>query len=56
MGQVITEWPESIVRLAGAWKNLSLVEEDRAKFGQDVEREALQAKLGAVAKRLMERG
>ena len=55
MGQVTTEWPESIVQLAGAWEDLSMVEEDRANLGQDVEREALQAKHGAVAKRFMER-
>ena len=49
--KVTTEWPESIARLAGAWKDLSLAEEDRANLGQDVERAALQATHGAVAKR-----
>jgi hypothetical protein len=49
--KVTTEWPESIVRLAGAWKDLSLAEEDRANLGQDVERAALQARQEAVAKR-----
>jgi hypothetical protein len=49
--KVTTEWPESIVRLAGAWKDLSFAEEDRANLGQDVERAALQATHGAVAKR-----
>jgi len=39
--KVASEWPESIARLAGAWKDLSLAEEGRAKLGQDVEREAL---------------
>lgn len=39
--KVASEWPESIVRLAGAWKDLSLVEDDRASLGQDIEREAL---------------
>jgi hypothetical protein len=39
--KVASEWPESIDRLAGAWKDLSLAEEGRAKLGQDVEREAL---------------
>ena len=39
--KVASEWPESIVRLAGAWKDLSLAEEGRANLGQDVEREAL---------------
>jgi len=38
---VASEWPESIVRLAGAWKDLSLAEEGRANLGQDVERETL---------------
>jgi hypothetical protein len=51
-----TEWPESILRLAGAWKDLSLAEEDRANLGQDVERTALQARHGAVAKRAGIRG
>ena len=49
--KVTTEWPESIVRLAGAWKDLSLAEEDIANLGQDVERAALQATHGAIAKR-----
>ena len=39
--KVASEWPESVVQLAGAWKDLSLVEEGRASLGQDVEREAL---------------
>jgi len=39
--KVASEWPESIARLAGAWKDLSLAEEGRANLGQDVEREAL---------------
>jgi hypothetical protein len=47
-----TEWPESIVRLAGAWKDLSLAEEDRANLGQDVERAALQTTHGVVAEGL----
>ena len=38
--KVASEWPESVVRLAGAWKDLSLVEEGRASLGQDIEREA----------------
>ena len=39
--KVATEWPESVTRLAGAWKDLSLAEEGRASFGQDIEREVL---------------
>ena len=54
--KVTTEWPESIVRLAGAWKDLSLAEEDRANLGQDDERAALQAKQEAVAKSTAVRG
>ncbi len=39
--KVASEWPVSITHLAGAWKDLSLVEEGRASLGQDVDREAL---------------
>ena len=39
--KVASEWPESVVRLAGAWKDLSDVDEDRARLGKDAEREAL---------------
>ena len=39
--KVASEWPESVTHLAGAWKDLSLAEEDSASLGQDVEREAL---------------
>jgi hypothetical protein len=49
--KMTTEWPESIARLAGAWKDLSLAEEDRANLGQDVVRAVLQTTHGAVAKR-----
>jgi len=49
--KMTTEWHESIARLAGAWKDLSLTEEDRANLGQDDERAAFQAKQEAVAKR-----
>ena len=54
--KVTTEWPESIVRLAGAWKDLSFAEEGRANLGQDVERAALQARQEAVAKSTVVRG
>ena len=53
--KVTTEWPESIARLAGAWKDLSLAEEDRANLGQDVERAALQATQDAVTKSARDR-
>ena len=36
-----TEWPESIVSLAGAWQDLPLAEELRAEMGQDIAREEL---------------
>jgi hypothetical protein len=49
--KVTSEWPEPIARLAGAWKDLSLAEEDRANLGQDDERAAFQARQEAVAKR-----
>ena len=39
--KVASEWPGPITQLAGAWKDLSLAQEDRASLGQDVEREAL---------------
>jgi hypothetical protein len=54
--KMTTEWPESIARLAGAWKDLSLAEEDRANLGQDDERAALHARQEAVAKRAAVRG
>ena len=54
--KVTTEWSESIARLAGAWKDLSLAEEDRANLGQDDERAALQARQEAVAKSTAVRG
>ena len=53
--KMTTKWPESIVRLAGAWKDLSLAEEDRANLGQDVERAALQATQDAVTKSARDR-
>lgn len=56
MEKVKTEWPESIARLAGAWKDLSLAEEDRANLGLDEERAALQARQEAVAKSAAVRG
>ena len=34
-------WPESIVELAGAWKDLPTAEEIRKDLGVDVERESL---------------
>jgi hypothetical protein len=49
--KMTTEWPESIARLAGSWKDLSLAQEDRANLGQDVERAAHRVTHGAVAKR-----
>ena len=53
--KVTAAWPESIVRLAGAWKDLSLTEEDRANPGQDVERAVLQVTQDTVTKSARER-
>ncbi|MCB1905404.1 MAG: CopG family transcriptional regulator [Gammaproteobacteria bacterium] len=39
--KVAGEWPESIARLAGTWKDLPLTKENRANLGKDVDREAL---------------
>lgn len=40
--KVANEWPESVVGLAGAWKDLPMAEESSRKgLDQDVEREAL---------------
>lgn len=39
--KVANEWPDSIAKLAGTWKDLPLAEEIRAGFGQDVKRESL---------------
>ena len=39
--KVASEWPKSIVELAGAWKDLSLSEESRRSLGKDLGREVL---------------
>ena len=36
-----TEWPESIIELAGAWEDLPTAEALRKEMGEDVPREAL---------------
>jgi hypothetical protein len=36
-----TEWPESIVQLAGAWQDFPDIEEIRAGLSQDAVRESL---------------
>lgn len=36
-----TQWPESVVRLAGAWADFPTAEEIRAGLGEDVPREPL---------------
>jgi len=38
--KVATEWPESISRLAGAWKDLPQAEEGSDRLGRDARREA----------------
>ncbi len=35
--ELASEWPESIARLAGAWKDLPLTEEGRQNPGQDAQ-------------------
>ncbi len=37
--KVTTEWPKSIVELAGAWKDLPTAEELRSELGSDAKRE-----------------
>lgn len=39
--KVANEWPQSIVDLAGSWKDFSTIEEIRADIGKDAEREPL---------------
>jgi hypothetical protein len=39
--KTVTEWPESVVRLAGAWADFPTAEEIRAGLGNDVPREPL---------------
>ncbi len=34
-------WPESIVKLSGAWKDLPLMEDIRDEAGHDIQREPL---------------
>lgn len=36
-----TSWPQSIIDLAGAWKDLPLAEEIRENMGKDTQREPL---------------
>lgn len=37
--KVASEWPKSIIELAGAWKDLSLNEENCRNLGKDLGRE-----------------
>jgi hypothetical protein len=37
--KVATEWPESVINLAGAWENFPTIEEIRTGTGKDSERE-----------------
>ena len=39
--KVADEWPESFVRLAGAWEDLPTAEEIRGAQAKDIERETL---------------
>ena len=37
--KVTSEWPASVVNLAGAWEDFPSIEEIRAGIGKDIERE-----------------
>ena len=39
--KTMTSWPESVARLAGAWKDLPLAEEIREGTGSNFNRESL---------------
>ncbi len=39
--KTMTSWPESVARLAGAWKDLPLAKEIREGTGSDFNRESL---------------
>ncbi|GAB6908968.1 conserved hypothetical protein [Desulfosarcina cetonica] len=36
-----TNWPEAVIQLAGAWKDLPTAEEIRKDMGQDASRESV---------------
>jgi hypothetical protein len=36
-----TTWPENVIELAGAWKDIPPVEDLRDRMGRDVEREPM---------------
>ena len=36
-----TTWPENVIRLSGAWKDLPTAEEIRDKMGEDSNRESI---------------
>jgi hypothetical protein len=40
-GKTADTWPENIVKLAGAWKDLPTAEELRQNMGRDVKRESI---------------
>lgn len=39
--KVASEWPQSVIELAGAWDDFSPIEEIRSGAGEDVDRESL---------------
>ena len=39
--KITTSWPENIVKLAGAWKDLSTAEEIRKNMAKDIDRESI---------------
>ncbi len=36
-----TTWPESVIQMAGAWKDLPTAEQIRSAMGKDIPREAI---------------
>ena len=39
--KMATTWPENIVKLAGAWKDLPTAEEIRENMSKDIDRESI---------------
>jgi hypothetical protein len=39
--KIKTEWPESVIKLAGAWKDIPTAEEIRQTEGIDIKREEI---------------
>jgi hypothetical protein len=39
--KVATEWPQSVIDLAGSWEDFPAIDEIRANIGKDAERESI---------------